>query len=460
MRLNSVFGVSKGCDVNFLLMMVLAGAVATELPAGTELQYTGSLTQQGKTATGEAKTFAITVLAIPSEEGSTQLVWSLEERGAGGWSWPERFGVLTQSGAKTKSQPIRLLHTHDGLPHPIGIQSPLFEFQDKLAIDASWSDGRHEYRVARKREVKDRDCWQVEVASNLGRYQTLIVDAASGVLMSVEQRVFMGRGDEFQLKLELQSQKQLPAAALAKAQSAYTSLRQLQGSLNRTGEQKVAELTAPQLKSAQEMIEKIEQVADDTMWSRLAGVIARDLQQQQRRLDGAAGLARKFVGQPAPKSLFKLPGGATIPTAEIDGKVVVLHFWEYRNENLMEPYGQIGYLDFLNGKRKKLGVKVIGVNVDPRIADRENSGAAVRSMKKLMEFMNLGYDVSVDDGTILSQYGDPRTLGSPLPLWVVLGHDGKVAHYSIGFYNITPDEGLKQLDEAVIAALKRQREAQ
>ena len=81
-------------------------------------------------------------------------------------------------------------------------------------------------------------------------------------------------------------------------------------------------------------------------------------------------------------------------------------------------------------------------------------------MKKLMEFMNLGYDVAVDDGTLLGQYGDPRTLGSPLPLWVVIGHDGKVAHYHIGFYDITPNEGLKLLDEAVIVALRKQREAQ
>jgi peroxiredoxin len=444
--------------VNLLLVGWLVVSAAGEVPVGTELQYAGTLTQT-KSPAGEAKTIAISALAIPTEDGGSQLAWSLEERGAGGWTWPERFGVIAPAGA-SKSQPIRVLHTHDGLPHPIGIRSPLFEFRDKLAADASWADGRLEYKVARKRKVKDRDCWQVETSSNLGRSQTLIVDADSGVLVSLDQRVFMGRGDEFQLKLDLQSQKMLAAADLAKAQTAFESLRQLQATLGRTGEQKAVELTAPQLKSAQEMIGKIERQAEGTMWSKLVGVINRDLQQQQRRLEGAAGLAKKFVGQAAPKSTLKLPDGSTIPASDLQGKVVVLHFWEYRNENLMEPYGQIGYLDFLNGKRKKLGVKVIGVNVDPRLAMREESGSAIRSMKKLMEFMNLAYDVAIDDGTVLGQYGDPRTLGSPLPLWVVIGHDGKVAHYHIGFYNITPDEGLKELDEAVVAALRKQREAQ
>ena len=160
--------------------------------------------------------------------------------------------------------------------------------------------------------------------------------------------------------------------------------------------------------------------------------------------------------------MFKLANGSTIPAADIQGKVVVLHFWEYRNENVLEPYGQTGYLEFLNHdmKRKKLVVKVIGVNVDPRVAERENSGAAIQSMRKFKEFMNLEYDVAVDDGTILGQYGDPRTLGSPLPLWIVIGHDGKIAHYHIGYYTIKPDEGLKQLNEAVVAALRKQREAQ
>lgn len=440
-------------------LMAVAGTAFGNVPAGTELQYTGSVVQQSKSPTSEPKTFSVTALTATADDGSLQVMWNLEERGAGGWTWPERFGSFAPSG-NSKGQSLRVLYSHDGVANPLGVRSPVFEFQDKLQADASWSDGRLEYRVARKRKIKDRDCWQVEVASNLGRSQTLVIDAASGILVSAEQRVFMGRGDEFQLKLELQSQKTLAAADFAKAQTAFGTLRQLQASLGRTGEQKVVELTATQLSSAQEMIGKIEQQSEGTMWSKLAGIIARDLQQQARRLEGAAGLAKRFVGQPAPKSHFKLADGTAIPASETQGKVVVLHFWEYRNENLVEPYGQIGYLDFLNGKRKKLGVKVIGVNVDPRIAERDNSGAAVRSMKKLMEFMNLAYDVAVDDGTLLTQYGDPRTLGSPLPLWVVIGHDGKVVHYQIGFYNITPDEGLKQLDEAVILALRKQRESQ
>lgn len=437
--------------------MALAASASHAIPAGTELQYSGSVTPQSRNAAGQSKDFLISAVAISGDDGSTQLAWTLEERGAGGWAWPERFGAIPAPGSTEKAQLVRLLHTHDGIPHPIGVRSPLFEFPEKLAMDSSWSDGRLEYRVARRRKYKDRDCWQLDVASNLGRAQTLIIDATLGIIVSAEQRVFMGRGDEFLLKYELQSQKTLAAADLARSQTAFASLRSMQTALMRTGDQKQLELTEAQLKSAQEQFRTLEPQSAGTAWSKLAGVISRDLQQQQQRLEGAAGLSQKYVGKPAPRFQLKRADGMVFPAEELQGKVVVLHFWEYRNENLTEPYGQIGYLDFLNGKRKKLGVKVVGVNVLP---EGDAGGAAVRSMRKLIEFMNVAYDIAVDDGTVLGQFGDPRSLGSPLPLWVVLGHDGTVVHYHIGFYNISPDEGLKQLDEAVVAALRRQREAQ
>jgi hypothetical protein len=72
--------------------------------------------------------------------------------------------------------------------------------------------------------------------------------------------------------------------------------------------------------------------------------------------------------------------------------------------------------------------------------------------------MNLGYDLAVDDGTLLKKFGDPRQLGGKLPLWVLIGPDGKIAHYHVGFYDIKADEGLRELDEVLVALIKRQRD--
>ena len=343
------------------LMLAAANAPAIEVPVGTELQYTGSLSQKTKAGATEAKSFSVYAVTIADGDGTTPIAWSLDERGGGGWAWPERFGLLAPGSAdKAQTRPIRLLHTHDNTQYPLPLRSPVFEFQNKLAAEALWTDGRYEYVVTRKRKVKDRDCWQVEVASNIGRAQTIVVEAATGILVSLDEKVFMGRGDEFQLKLELQSQKTQPADELSRSRAAFDSLREMQSSLGRTGEQKLVELTAPQLKAAQAAIGGIEKKADRTPWAKLTGVIARDLTQQQQRLEGVVGLEKKFVGQAAPNPTLKLANGSAIPEADIRDKVVVLHFWEYRGDPLSEPYGQVGYLDFLNNKRKKLGVKVIG----------------------------------------------------------------------------------------------------
>ena len=62
-----------------------------------------------------------------------------------------------------------------------------------------------------------------------------------------------------------------------------------------------------------------------------------------------------------------------------------------------------------------------------------------------------------DDGTLLRKFGDPRRVGAELPLWVLVSADGKIAHYKVGFYDIKPDEGLKQLDAEVVKLIRQQR---
>lgn len=247
----------------------------------------------------------------------------------------------------------------------------------------------------------------------------------------------------------------MSAAEIAKTQDCLNLLVELQSRLGRTGDQKNLELKNDQLESLQKDFPRIDKESEGTMWGRLVASIGRDLKQQQKRSQGIAGLQKKRIGEQAPAWKLNLTTGETISGEDLSGKVVVLHFWQYRGEPLNEPYGQIGYLDFLHNSRSKLGVKVIGVNIDERFANRDQSAVATRSMKKLLEFMNIGYEMAMDDGSILAELGDPRDVGAPLPLWVVIGHDGKVRHFHSGFYEIKPDEGLRQLDDAVVDALRK-----
>lgn len=436
--------------------LALLWLTAAELPIGTELTYAGSLSHHAKTGTSEVKSFTVHAVTVKAEDGNTQLAYFVDERG--GWGWPERYGVIpVTASSTTKSRPMRILYTHENQQHPISIRSLLFESTDKLAPQATWSDGRFDYTVVKQRKIVDRPGLLVEASSNLGRSQSLVVDPTTGLVMELEQKVVLGRGDEFELKLELQSLQQFDDSLTTKHQQALASLLGIQTGLNRTGEQKLVELTSEEIEALRADLPRLQSESEGTLWTKLVATIERDLKQQQSRQEGVSGLKKRLVGQPAPELQLKLLSGSTVTNEDWKNKVVVLHFWQYRGEPLNEPYGQIGYLDFLNNKRKKLGANVIGINVDPRFADPKLAAAATRSMKSLLDFMKISYEMSTDDGSILSSFGDPRSLGTPLPLWIVIGHDGNVAHVHTGFYEIKPDEGLKQLDEAVIEALRRQK---
>jgi peroxiredoxin len=432
---------------------VWLATLLSALPVGTELQYTGTVAQPTANGASTAKTFTVTAWVLPGAKDQTDAVYQVEERGGGGWAWPERFGRLPLGAGVGPN--IRVLQSFDGTEYPLLLRRPVFEFLDRLAADATWMDGNHQYTCVRKATQRGRECWVVEASLDRARKQTIHVEQQTGLVVAVDERLFLGRGDAFELKWQWESSRTLNADDLARHTSAAQGLLDLQQQLARPENVRQAELSAEQVEVTTATLPALKKSAADTGWQRLVDTIDRDLQLQRRRLDGVQGLAQKFIGQPAPLPDLKLLAGDPLKSADLAGQVVVLHFWDYPGDKLVEPYGQVGYLDFLNHKRQKLGTKVIGVAVDERLAKSDQRGAALRSVRKLQEFMNLSYPIALDDGTLLKQLGDPRALGSTLPLWVVVGADGKVTHYHVGHYDIKPDEGLKPLDAAVVEALKQ-----
>jgi hypothetical protein len=66
--------------------------------------------------------------------------------------------------------------------------------------------------------------------------------------------------------------------------------------------------------------------------------------------------------------------------------------------------------------------------------------------------MNLSYSIALDDGALVKQFGDPRSAGGKLPLFIVIDASGKVASYHAGLYDIKPEQGLKELEAAITSA--------
>jgi hypothetical protein len=432
---------------------------AQPLLAVDEYHYSGKLLQVERRGEPQVvKQFDLYCLGR-SDDGGTRLFFSVDERGGGAWAWPERFGesVLNAGGKRVGGRPAHILHTFQDTKYPVELPSPVFEYADRLSANAVWKVGERDWEVRGQKKIGDHDCWQVAAVDRFGRPQSYFVATGSNLVVAAERRVFMGRGDEFRLQIELTAWKPLGKDDGKQATDAADVLLQIQSGLERAEGTTRPELSESQLAGVSSKLDGLITATKGTRLGPLAEAISRDVRSQQDRDGNLSRLAQRFLGQPVPA--FSLPTlkRKTVSSDSQKGRVTVLHFWEYRGEPLEEPYGQVGYLDYLANRRGRFDVDVIGVAVNEEFGTPATSGAALRSVRKLRDFMNLSYPIATDAGDIVRQFGDPRQFKAELPLWVVIGADGKIAHYHVGNYQIKADEGLRELDAVVVKAVREQR---
>ena len=196
----------------------------------------------------------------------------------------------------------------------------------------------------------------------------------------------MGRGEEYQLKLELVGSEQLSGEPLSALVRAIDQLTALRGKLNLPPQSQEVDWKSEQLDLLREQLPEVADLATATPLEKLVAAARRDLQLQSGRSDAVAELAAKFAGRDVDDFAVKGLGGEELSLADLAGHVTVLHFWEYRDEPLKEPYGQVGYLDFMYHRRKPNGLQVYGVAVDGRLADEKTraGGRAERAKAQVV----------------------------------------------------------------------------
>jgi AhpC/TSA family len=453
--------------------ITLVAAALPPEPSAVELRYRGTFSKASRDAepSGEpVKRFELYCLSTSRADGGRDVAYVLDEQGSAGWPWAARVGTIaTDARLHPTKNRMRLLHEHSATPYVLVVPFPYFEFADRLAADARWEAPRAaelpnqndtapwKYRVSGRAKIAGRDCYRVDVSNNFGPQESLWIDSAQPLLIKAERRIIIGRGEVHLLAMHLDSVVPLTDESLARVRQPLDSLLKLQQQLKRADDDRSAELTDAQLKIVGEEIKSLEQQAENTPFERLVASIVRDVNSQSRRTGDVESLARRMVGKPAPAIRLKSLDGEAIPPAELSGKIVLLHFWSYQGEPFpQEPYGQIGFLDYLYHRRKRLGVRVYGVAIDSRFADAALAPVAARSVRKLQNFMNLTYPVVTDDGT-LERLGDPERVGAKLPLWVLIDGKGTVIQYKTGTYPIKAEEGLSQLDQAILEIIKKQK---
>jgi hypothetical protein len=441
--------------LNLLTLFCLLAADA-ELAAapGVQLSYRGTVAQVRRDRAEQAaeKSFDLNwLLTRVDDDGGVGYVWVVEERGAGGFGWADgcgRWGQNAEGIATGPAGPALLFDFGTG-KHVIPVGPPRFILPESPAAGLKWTRDDLEHEITRTTIVDERRAWEIRVSNQFGTLRTVWVEPESQVIVRSESRVFMNQGTEYRLAVQLAAVAEPDAATRKALADGVTALVNLRGKLKRPPRTIAEELTPAQLLILQNELPAVKQKAGKGATARIVTAAERDLARQSERTSALDRLIAAQTGRAVEPFEARGAGDVKLSSDDLRDRVTVLHFWEYRDEPLTEPYGQVGYLEFLYGKRKSQGLQVVGIAVDGRFQQPTTAGAAASGVRKLKNFMNLTYPVVFDGGDLLKQFGDPRTDGGELPLFVVVGKDGRTAHYKVGHYDVDRQAGLKQLDDVV-----------
>lgn len=413
--------------------------------------FSGSLLQPGAGEGDILRRFDVDLLS----NGPTHFFHVTDDL-RNGCPWPERFGRTGATSDPDGVQP-HLVYQYDSNMYIIALPPLVVELPANPEPEATFEQAGWQMTILEKNTVEGTPAWMVEAKERRGRRQILAVSESDGGVLRAEADVFMGQGDRFMLTLVRTERKQLSPELTQPLEELQTQLISLQVALKRRPDSHNNELSQRQVDDALAGIEQMTRLATGTPLEAMVRLIRTDTEQQKKRLASSSIRAKELMDSAAPEFSLSLVGGGKLESSSLKGKTVVLHFWDYRDSPLSEPYGQTGYLEFLFNQKRKMNVEVVGISTNPDLQNTENAGRGRRSARKLSEFMRLTYPIGHDDGKLLEAFGDPRDSKGQLPLWIVLTSDGKVAHYHAGFYEVDANQGLKELEAVLSEQIKKQK---
>jgi len=438
----------------FAVVLSLAAAAA---PASSAFKFQGVLTARQPAEDEQSKKFEMTV--VPRITGDEQsFFWMVEERGRGSLAWPDHLGnfTLDPMGRIGETPPLSMLLDRPGGNALIPLPLPVLGSECPLEANGKWMEGKLEYKVVGVEMVDGKPTARIEAGNNYGVRRRLWVDVQTRVVKRSSSSIFVGQGEEHELRYELADEIDLSdAAERDKVQRGVEAILDLKQTIGREPNLIDGRWTPKQLSLLKERLPALVSWQKHPVLGSLVESIDQELRLERGRAGSAATMREKALGKMQGLQGLVDAAGKEIARELTQGHVLVLHFWDYKDQPLVEPYGQVGYVDFLYRRHKEAGARVYGVAVDPRWADTSARRSVAIAAQKLVNFMNLTYPILFDDGAILKQLGDPRVAGNRLPLFVVIDRSGRVVEYHSGHYEVHRDRGLEELDQIVKKALDK-----
>ena len=427
-----------------VFILCLASIFASSNLSAQQLQYRGTLEQVARNGQAtHVKEFEIHCFL---KAGRTSEVFYVIEESNTSLPWIEQFGEVDPRAEILSNSGIVIGYRHLGRNYVIPVGAPFFRDHKELQLDYEWQTADGEFVIAGEKTLHGEPCWEVKATIGIARHHVFYVRKASPIIEAGTQTVFMGPGDRFRLSYERIANNTPQPTDSGLAQTVQL-LMDIRSDVERDRDSRFAPISPEHVKSFADALPNLAKVAKETKLEGFVSKLQTEVQTRMNRDSRVQNLAGTMVGKPAPKLTLQTLDSQEIHSDSFSGKTVVLHFWDYANPTLEQPYGQVGYLDFLNGRWLDKDVLIYGVAVNSQLIDPETKAKAIREIQKLKQFMKLGYEITFDNGSVLNGFGNPTRLGEELPLWIVISPDGKIVHYKTGYYEVDNRVGLREIHE-------------
>lgn len=419
---------------------------SVEIESAQEWTYDVEIRPLGER--GAETTLLLHVLFVDRGE-ETATYWHTAGAATDGLPMPQRMGkwsggVGVEPGGirETVGQALLTLGERD---YRASILKTQVAQPEEVQVGESWSWEGLTCELTGSNVVDGKSYRKIKAVDKNGSRSELLIEESTGRLVKAKQRLFIGRGDEFELQYSLKAKRELDAE---RAVSVVSWLEDLLAVCDGAGLDRDSSHWSPDdslLAAMSSLVERAGVAGRSVFLAVVVQDVKSELERQGQRGRSLEELRKSIVGEPLPSFELTTTSGETISSRDLQGKVVLLHFWKYRHETLEAPYGHVGLLDFLARRANSSEVMVLGIAQVDRQSE-VSIESQIQSARKLTDFMNLLYAVAIDDGEWLAKLGDPRSAMEVLPLWVVVDASGKVSRYEVGMLEVDPREGVRKLE--------------